>query len=220
MSQSETDSVINQARAAIDAGECLEAIPSLLPLAEGGNMEAQFLLGYMYFADCDYPFPDHVARSWLMKAREQGDANASYQLAWFSNEEGHSSITSIESMNFLIEAGERGCVDAQRDLGAYYATGEWAGEKDEAKAVEWYTRAALQGHAMAQFDLGFMLLLGEGAAQDTAKGLEWLVKSADQGFRSSGRLLADIYREGVFGVPADPEKARHWEETGRNKVEI
>ena len=147
-----------------------------------------------------------------MKAREQGHAGASYQLASF-----HSTITDIEFVNLLIEAGERGVAEAQRDLGAYFATGDWVGEKDEAKAVEWYTRAALQGHSMAQYDLGFMLLLGEGTAQDTAKGLEWLVKSADQGFTSSGRLLADIYREGLFGVPADPDKARHWEETRTEK---
>jgi TPR repeat protein len=211
MTDINNQALLKQAKIAIEAGHCEEAIPLLLPLAESGDMEAQYLLGYMYFADCDYPFADSVARDWLVKAREQGHAEACYHLAWFPNAEGVSSIDDAEVLNLLIEAGERGSVEAQRYLGACFAVGDWAGGKDEAKAVEWYTKAAEQGHALSQYDLGFMWLLGEGTAQDTLKGMEWLNKAGEQGELLDCRLLTDIYRQGMFGVAIDPEKARYWE---------
>src|SRR5215216_1843282 len=208
---------LDKAKAAIEDGNCEEVLPLLLPLAESGNMEAQFLLGYMYFADCEYPFTGAVARDWLAKAKEQGHAGACYRLAWFPNAEGVSCIDDAESMNLLIEAGERGSVEAQRDLGAYFATGDWIGEKDEAKAVAWYTKAAEQGHAESQYDLGFMMLLGEGTTQDTVKGMEWLIKAAEQGNDSACELLADIYDEGMFGITSNEEEAKRWKEM-RSKV--
>lgn len=211
---------LDKARADIETGNCELAIPVLLPLAESGNMEAQFLLGYMCFTDCEYPFTDSVARDWLVKAKEQGHADACYHLARFPNAEGRFGIDDKESMNLLIEAGERGSVRAQRELGAYFATGNWIGEKDDAKAVQWYTAAAEQGHAESQYDLGFMILLGEGTTQNTTKGMEWLIKAADQGNDSACGLLAHIYDEGMFGVTRDDEKAKYWKGMCSKSVEI
>jgi TPR repeat protein len=211
---------LDKAKAAIEDGDCQEVFPLLLPLAESGNVEAQFLLGYMYFADCEYPFSDSVARDWLVKAREQGHARASYYLAWFPDEDGVSCIDDAESMSLLIEAGERGAVEAQRILGAYFATGDWIGPKDEVKAVEWYTKAAEQGHTESQYDLGLMTLQGEGTAKNTLKGMEWLKKSAEQGNDSACGLLADIYDEGLFGVPSNEREAKHWREMSSKADEI
>ncbi|HEX8144122.1 MAG TPA: tetratricopeptide repeat protein [Pyrinomonadaceae bacterium] len=210
---------LRQARAAIEAGKGLDVVPLLVSLAESGDAEAQFLLGYMYFADCDYPFPVSVAREWLMKAKEQGHAGACYQLAWFPDAEGICSIDDRASAALLIEAGELGSVDAQRELGALFATGDWSEGKDEARAVEWYMKAAQQGHAEAQYDLGFMLLVGEGVAADASRGLEWLIKAAEQEDYSACRLLADIYADGLFGLERDARKALYWKERCRRQGE-
>jgi TPR repeat protein len=201
-----------KARVDIEAGNCGAAIPILLPLAESGNIEAQFLLGYLYFTSCEYPFTHADLRDWLVKAKEQGHAEACYYLAWFPNAPGISSIENEEDMSLLIEAGKRGSVAAQRHLGACFATGDWIGEKDEAKAIKWYTAAAEQGHAESQYDLGLMLLLGEGTDKNTLKGMEWLIMAAEQGNDSACALLADIYEEGLFDVATDDEKAKHWKE--------
>ena len=220
MIPAEKQAELDQAKADIEAGNCGAAIPSLLPLAETGNIEAQFLLGYMYFADCEYPFADSVARDWLVKAKEQGHADACYYLAWFPNAQGISCIDDKESMNLLIEAGKRGSVEAQRELGACFATGDRIGEKDLAKAIEWYTAAARQGHAESQYDLGFMLLLGEGTETNTSKGMEWLIKAAEQGNDSACRLLGDIYAEGMFEVAINDEQAKHWKEMCSERKQI
>ncbi|MBT6530010.1 MAG: sel1 repeat family protein [Betaproteobacteria bacterium] len=44
-----------------------------------------------------------------------------------------------------------------------YANGEGVPE-DDATAVMWYTKAAEQGHAIAQFNLGFMYANGDALA--------------------------------------------------------
>jgi len=94
----------------------------------------------------------------------------------------------------LLKAGELGSVEA-RDLGALYATGDWTGPRDPAQAAVWYRRAAERGHSDAQYNLGFMYLLGEGVQQDAEAGVRWLKSAADHGDETSLRLLADVYRE-------------------------
>jgi TPR repeat protein len=89
-----------------------------------------------------------------------------------------------------------------------YATGDWTRPKDPTKAVYWYRLAAERGHHDAQYNLGFMYILGEGVTADVAEGLLWLHRSADQGNRSAMRLLADLYRNGHYGVPIEAENGR------------
>jgi hypothetical protein len=112
----------------------------------------------------------------------------------------------------LLKAGESGSLEAQRDLGALYATGDWTGPRDAVRAAEWYRRAAERGHPDAQYNLGFMYLLGEGVQTSPSEGLQWLRRSADQGDETAIRLLADLYRNGKYGVPADDEEGRRWQE--------
>jgi uncharacterized protein len=123
----------------------------------------------------------------------------------------------LESAQFrrVLKAAERGDLAAQHDLAAFYATDESLGIKDEAKAVEWYTKAAEKNHGQSQYDLGFMVLLGEGTEKDVAKGLRWMKKAVVNGSRDAAKLLSDIYGQGLFGVEASPEKAAYWERRER-----
>ena len=52
----------------------------------------------------------------------------------------------------LIRAAKAGNADAQADLAWYYDNGEGV-EIDHEKATYWYTQAAEQNHATAQFNL-------------------------------------------------------------------
>lgn len=53
-------------------------------------------------------------------------------------------------------------------------------EKDEAKAVEWYRRAAEQGYVEGQLKLGECYHFGEGVEKDVAKAVEWYQKAMEQ----------------------------------------
>jgi TPR repeat protein len=52
---------------------------------------------------------------------------------------------------------------------------------DYAEAVIWYRRAAEQGHAQAQYNLGFMYGSGLGVPQDDAEAVNWFRLAAEQG---------------------------------------
>lgn len=81
--------------------------------------------------------------------------------------------------------------------------------KDEAAALTWFRRAALQGHAQAQYALGSMYLGGRGVEQDVAVAMEWLRKSADQGLAQAQFDLGCMY--GILQVaPADYVQAYKW----------
>ena len=124
-------------------------------------------------------------------------------------------------MQQLIASAEKGNLNAQHDVGACYATGDWDGPKDEVAAVKWYMKAAESGHALSQYDLGFMLCLGEGTEKDVAKGLWWIEQAVGNGEAYAARLLSDVYAKEMFGVEPDPERAAYWNEmAGKYKDRI
>jgi TPR repeat protein len=48
------------------------------------------------------------------------------------------------------------------------------------KAVEWYEKAAKQGHASAQYNLGAMYENGDGVDQNDSMAMRWYAKAAAQ----------------------------------------
>ncbi len=52
--------------------------------------------------------------------------------------------------------------------------------QDHAVAVQWYRKAAEQGVAKAEFNLGLMYDNGLGVKQDYAKGAKWYRKAASR----------------------------------------
>jgi TPR repeat protein len=180
------------------------------PYVDQGDTDAQFYLAYFYL---DYGFDegpekDREIRELLRTAADLGHREAVYRLCNQYSE-------GTERDAILVKAGELGSLNAQRDLGALFATGDWSGPRDSVRAVEWYRRAAERGHPDAQYNLGFMYLLGEGIQSDPEEGLRWLRCSADQGNEHAFGLLADLYRNGYYGVPLDPTEAELWEEKYR-----
>ena len=69
-----------------------------------------------------------------------------------------------------------------RDAEAQYQLGIDAGfKKDDKQAVEWWRKAADQGHAAAQYKLGVAYYFGRGVEKDDKQAVEWFRKAADQG---------------------------------------
>jgi len=81
--------------------------------------------------------------------------------------------------------------------------------RDIKQAVEWYTRAAQQGLAMAQFNLGTLYSTGGGIPRDEAKAADWLERAANKGIAQAQFNLAILYEYGR-GVRLNAAKALHW----------
>ena len=69
-------------------------------------------------------------------------------------------------------------------------------KKDIKKAFEWYEKAASQGLAEAQNNLGSMYYYGEGVEKDSKKAFVWYEKAASQGFADAQYNLGNMYYYG------------------------
>jgi hypothetical protein len=74
---------------------------------------------------------------------------------------------------------------------------------------QWYQKAAEQGDASAQLNLGLMYATGQGVAKDERKAFEWYQKAAEQGDASAQFNLGLMYDAGR-GVAKNRRKAFEW----------
>ena len=79
-------------------------------------------------------------------------------------------------------------------------------EKQYEKSLQLYLMAAMLGSALAQNNVGYAYLFGEGTAKDYANAVYWLKKSAAQNFAGAYNNLGLCYSNG-FGVVQDKYKA-------------
>ena len=97
-----------------------------------------------------------------------------------------------EHASSLVRAAELGWVEAQRDLGCCYATGEEATAQDLGLARHWYGLAAAARHADAQYHFGCMLLYGEGGTKEPKAGMDSIRRAAAQDDPCAVCFLADL----------------------------
>ena len=81
--------------------------------------------------------------------------------------------------------------------------------QDYAEAARWYRKAAEQGYAIAQFNLGSMYNNGQGVKKDYAEAFHWYRKAADQGDADAQANLGYAYETGQ-GVSQDFVEAHMW----------
>ena len=180
------------------------------PSIEQGEAEAEFQLGYHYlrFAAHEDDSATERMEALVRSAAAKDHADALWFLA--SRLQHSQQGTTPESERLLLRAGELGSVNAQGLLGCLYATGDCSWPMDLAKAAAWYRRAAERGDRSAQYELGFMLLLGEGEPKNTDEGLLWLERAGELGNTDACKLLADCYEKEAFDVPLNAAKAARW----------
>jgi TPR repeat protein len=101
------------------------------------------------------------------------------------------------------EAAERGDLNAQMCLAKAYI--RW----DPTLAAKWFLKAAEQGNAEAQGQIGKMYDRGEGAPKDERMAVTWFRRAAQQGSPEAQYDLALMYKIGS-GVPQDYAQALSW----------
>jgi TPR repeat protein len=122
----------------------------------------------------------------------------------------------------LTAAAERGEPLAQVYLGLAYYNGNGVAE-DDVVAFTWFWRAAEQGYAEGEYQLGFMYAYGygipAGEPDPEGKALEWFARAADQGHAEAQFNLGLMLLAGS-GVAPDEEAGLRWiEAAARNGSE-
>ena len=77
------------------------------------------------------------------------------------------------------------------------------------QALIWHRKAAEQGYAESQYNLGVMYANVQGVPQDDKQALSWFRKAADQGYADSQYNLGVMYANGQ-GAPQNLIEAVFW----------
>ncbi len=170
----------------------------------------QFGYGYKYGEERD----DAQAFIWFRRAAEQGFAPAQYELGTMYAAGQGVQQDNTQAVAWYQKAAAQGNTDAQKVLNTMQAnmTGNnerpvrGAGGQDAVQAVR---RAAAQGLAQAQYNLGLMYAEGRGVQRDDVQAVAWYQKAAAQGLAQAQYNLGLMYAEGR-GVQRDDVQAVAW----------
>lgn len=106
-----------------------------------------------------------------------------------------------------MKSAEQGNAKGASIVAGCYLQGKGT-RKDMPLAVEWLQKAAKQGDAEAQYNLGSIYYYGvEGVPKDEKKAFPLFEKSANQDDPDAQYNLGLMYYLGAEGVPQDEKKA-------------
>jgi uncharacterized protein len=84
-------------------------------------------------------------------------------------------------------------------------------ERERMLGAEYLLKAAQQGNAEAQWLAGGIYECGVAPyVQNDPNAVTWYARAAEQGHPLACQRLSLAYQQGELGLPANPEKARHW----------
>ena len=92
----------------------------------------------------------------------------------------------------LVAQAKKGKKDAQFHLAFLHHYGQGGLRHDMKEAVDWYKKAAAQGHARAQFILGVLYLDGHGVKKDFDVALRLINEAATSGEQRAKEWLTDL----------------------------
>lgn len=199
------------------------AIELFTKLAEKGDADAQFRVGYWYYTGKFRN--DNLALRWLSLSADQGVAaaqhflglchrygrgvpkNPNISLLWLTKAANQGYLASncllgqgMEArVKLLRKLAEEGDVSAQSALGIMYYEGHGI-PKDYQCAVEMFEQAALQYNSTALCYLGICYYEGKGVQKDGAKAVNYLKQALNKPLAQL--YLAKCYFS-AFGVQLD-----------------
>ena len=111
-----------------------------------------------------------------------------------------------QAVAMLREAADQGHMEAQAHCGDLYEL-EWGVAKDDGLSFVYNEKAAQQGNAVCQSNLGGFYLHGRGCEINYERAAEWLKRAASTGGMRAQCMLAQLHEYGD-GVAKDYLEAR------------
>jgi hypothetical protein len=167
--------------------------------------------------------PDEVI-AWLTRSAQNGDPGSMYLLADAYEQGRDVTRNPGKSWRYLLDAAEQGHVLSAARVGIAYAIGANGLSADHEAAAHWLNVAIeratkeqafaeddlnsyrTQQLSLAHFQLGMLLLNGDGIQQDVVRAVQLFQYASTLHCPSATNQLAQMYRAGV-GVPRDDAKA-------------
>ena len=195
---------LQKGKAALYSGDYATALKVLKPLAQQGNIEAQFLLSVTLenIHDKDLTKNPKIREKieyWISLSAQNGWAEASEFL-------GHAQDGTLwpdvfprntkAAIKWFSKAVDQGSTSSITDLARIYENPESGPLQDIPKALKYFRRAAEMGDWVAQWELGNKYELGKNVEHNPVKSLMWLKRSAEQGYQQAQQDLGRIFMDG------------------------
>ncbi|GES98902.1 kinase-like domain-containing protein [Rhizophagus clarus] len=202
-------------------------------LAEQGNINAKFQLGYCYDEGIGTEINKVKAFELYKIAAEKGNNEAQFNMSFlyelgegvYKDEKkafelieklaGKRDLEAIYKLAYYYNKGigteiaaKKGHKYAQNNLGILYGNDKKT-ERDSEKAFYWFNKAAENGNEIAQYNLGIYYAIGKGVEKDVTKAFENYEKSAENGYIDAQAHLGYCYSSG-YGTDKDLGKAIYW----------
>lgn len=177
-----------------------------LQAAEQGHPEA--MLQTIAWISMDKPHAQKQAIGWYKKAARLGNDEAlGMLLEQYQNDSQENPQKLLERLASNLAQAD---ADDQYLLAIMYSQGFAGIPLNPDEAMNWFRRAAEQGHADAQKQLADAYNLGIGIEQNDALALEWYRRAAEQGHPEAQYQMGHVSSVGSNGQTIAPEKASQW----------
>ena len=206
-------------------GDFQTAFKEWTPLAEQGDVEAQYNLGLLYFNGDGVPKDLKQAVSWYKKAAEQGNSDAQVAVAWMYWAGDGVEINLKNHYDWMMKAANQGNACAHWNIGSMYIEATYLNQ-DVQQAYIWMKKAVDKGcsnakgdldklavyianNVEAQYNLGLLYFNGDGVPKDLKQAVSWFTKAAEKGDARAQYYLGNAYVLGE-GVSKDLKQGFEW----------
>jgi len=162
------------------SGDYAKAVELWRPLAESGDVTAQYRLGNMYADGKGVARDDKAALSWFQRAAEQGDPASQYNVGVSYASGTGAAQNDAEAAKWFRRAADQGMGVAQLNLGLLYAAGRGV-PQDNVAAMTW-------------LQLALFALPPGGARSDVARAMEDVSKKMTNEEREDAREHARVWK--------------------------
>ncbi len=177
------------ARKAFESGDHAGAVKLARPLAEMGNADATYLMGFAHETGRGAEASAEKAEEYYRKGLEKNHADSAYRLA-FLLMGGNDKTSVLEARAILEKQALKDPAVAGRVLGEAFLLGRFSEEPDPEKAISWWEKASASGDVASMLFIGRFYdgQMGFADKRDPALALEYFNKAAEAG--NTGAMVA------------------------------
>lgn len=169
-----------------------KAIEYFSMAGELGNLEAQELLGAIYWSGIDDIDRNYKkSKYWYEKAAILGSASAELNLGVIYSKGLGVEKDPYKAFNLYLNSAKKGKAEAEYNVACNYQDGKGT-EKDEKEAVKWFLKAANDGDVDASYEMAICYMNGIGVDINIKEAEKYLKIAINNGSKQAENMLRNI----------------------------
>jgi eukaryotic-like serine/threonine-protein kinase len=199
----------NELSAAMTRQDYARAFELARALAQSGDREAQFTLGWLFEKGLGVSRDDKQAVVAYQQAAQQDQVKAQLRLGAMYETGRGVDRNDEQAFYWYRKAGEQGDPEAENEVGLRCLSGKGTKQSDFDAAV-WFSKAADRNNAKALKNLGDMYYVGRGVRRDEQEAFQRYQQAAEQKYADAEYNVGFWYENGRRPVRRDYQQAAEW----------